>query len=145
MLRNQIRNNYKQPLHKRRLNSFSACDASDPCPEEDWITNSHSCTIHVLPYLVRLTTTKEAGGSDSRDNSSWKEEANRERVETEPSTHLNVSDSGSSVSVVLLSLSPIVKKSGKRRGTRSRRCCVLVFRLPYVCKYIEPNILVLIF
>lgn len=52
--------------------------------------------------LVWLTTANEAGGSDGRDDSSWNEEANRERLEAAASAHLNGSDSGVSVGVGVL-------------------------------------------
>ena len=39
-----------------------------------------------------LTTANEAGGSDSGNDSSWNEEANRERLEAAASAHLNGSE-----------------------------------------------------
>lgn len=46
-------------------------------------------------HLVRPTTTNESGGSDS----SWNEEANRERLEAAALVNLNLSDGGGSVGV----------------------------------------------
>lgn len=64
-----------------------------PCPNEDWITNSFSCTMWKRMYNpTLLTTANEAGGSDSGNDSSWNEEANRERLEAAASAHLNGSE-----------------------------------------------------
>ena len=41
----------------------------------------HELESPVEPYLVRLTMAKEAEGSNGRDDSSWNEEVNRERLE----------------------------------------------------------------
>ena len=57
----------------------------------------HELESHVEPYLVRLTTAKEAEGSNGRDDSSWNEEVNRERLEAATMGHLNGSDSGGGV------------------------------------------------
>ena len=57
----------------------------------------HHLESHVEPYPVRLTTANEAGGSNSRDDSRWNEEAKRERLEAAASAPLNGSDSSGSV------------------------------------------------